>query len=321
MVDILNITNGDCAVDVMRAAGLPGVFLPWRDVLHEGPVPANLTLAELSAVRAQYIADRGWGELAAVRQNFVERDRLLQDYRAYSSVILWFEHDLYDQLQMLQILAWFSANYRGGPALKMICTEQYLGMATPAQLHALKQFEQNITRDHLTRASQAWQAFCSATPEAWCAFIQQDTSALPFLRDAFLRLREELPNSINGLSRTAQQALRIVATGERKPGQIFARYQETEPRRFLGDSSFWSILRELLDSNPPLLQLAAGKTLTLPASPEQELSITAAGQDVLAGRRNWLDITKLDRWIGGVHLIADNVWRWNAALGSLAKQC
>jgi hypothetical protein len=62
METILNITNGDSAVMVMQQAGIPGVFLPWRDVLHDGPVPAGLSLEKLSEVRAQFISDQGWGE-------------------------------------------------------------------------------------------------------------------------------------------------------------------------------------------------------------------------------------------------------------------
>ena len=74
---MLHITNGSAAVDVMHAAGLPGAFLPWDDVLHEGPVPAGLPLERLSAVRADFIAGLGWGTQAMVRRRFAERDRAL----------------------------------------------------------------------------------------------------------------------------------------------------------------------------------------------------------------------------------------------------
>jgi hypothetical protein len=108
MDTILNITNGDCTVKRMAAAGIPGVILPWRDVLHDGPVPAGLSLEQLSAVRAQFISERGWGEPAAIINSFAERDQQLHAYRNYAKTILWFEHDLYDQLQILQLLAWFA---------------------------------------------------------------------------------------------------------------------------------------------------------------------------------------------------------------------
>lgn len=56
---MLHITNGDSVVDWLLAAGVPGAMLPWRDVLHEGPVPAGLSLQKLSEVRARFIAEQG----------------------------------------------------------------------------------------------------------------------------------------------------------------------------------------------------------------------------------------------------------------------
>ena len=55
---MLHITNGDSAVRIMREAGVSGELLPWRDVLHEGPVPMTDSLAQLSQIRAQFIADQ-----------------------------------------------------------------------------------------------------------------------------------------------------------------------------------------------------------------------------------------------------------------------
>jgi len=67
------------------------------------------------------------------------------------------------------------------------------------------------------------------------------------------------------------------------------------------------------------LELAEGKALSLPASPDQTLTITTAGEEVLAGKRNWLDSLVLDRWMGGVHLTSSNSWCWNPVSASLSK--
>ena len=58
---MLHIVNGDCAVEALRESGIEGGFLSWIDVLHDGPVPAGLSLEELSEVRADFIADCDWG--------------------------------------------------------------------------------------------------------------------------------------------------------------------------------------------------------------------------------------------------------------------
>lgn len=71
---MLNITNGDAAVPPLRAAGVEGDVLPWRDVLHEGPVPTGLDEAELGAVRARFLAlDRILSQEEVLR-DFAVRD-------------------------------------------------------------------------------------------------------------------------------------------------------------------------------------------------------------------------------------------------------
>lgn len=321
MRNILNITNGDCAVEIMKKANIPGVFLPWQDVLHEGPVPDNLSLEALSKIRARFIIERGWGAPQAIIEGFEQRDNELKSFRKYEKVILWFEHDLYDQLQIIQILDWFQNNSNGEEvALSIICTEQYLGRLSPEEMRGIVKYEEPVTQAHLKLSSEAWSAFRSSSPEAWRGLLDTDTSALPFLDGAIIRLLQEYPDCSNGLSRTAEQALKVISAGEKRPGKVFAGTQDLEERVFLGDSSFWVILHELLESSPPLLVLPRGESLTLPTSADQELTITSAGLEVLAGRRNWLEISKLDRWVGGVHLEPTNIWCWNSDSRSIAKR-
>src|SRR5687767_11834054 len=56
----LIITNGDTAAEKMREGRINGEILCWRDVLHEGPVPRMSMPEELSPIRADYLAWRGW---------------------------------------------------------------------------------------------------------------------------------------------------------------------------------------------------------------------------------------------------------------------
>src|SRR5919206_483284 len=60
---MLHITNGDHAARLIAATGVGGEVLPWRDVLHEGPVPEGLSLDELRPVRAPFIAGALWRHL------------------------------------------------------------------------------------------------------------------------------------------------------------------------------------------------------------------------------------------------------------------
>ena len=91
--------------DLFGQGGFAGDVLPWDDVLHEGPVPEGLSLDELRQVRARFIAERGWGDFDTVLADFSVRDGVFENFEAQGEVSLWFEFDLYDQLQLCQILA------------------------------------------------------------------------------------------------------------------------------------------------------------------------------------------------------------------------
>ena len=308
----LHITNGDSAANIMQKAGISGDILPWRDVLHEGPVPAGLSLKNLSDVRARYLSSCSWtGPFEQIRESFKERDDLLSSFHQYEKIVLWFEHDLYDQLQILQILDWFSEQDLDDNTLKMICIDRYLGLLTPAEMAALVNEENDVTGAQLALAKKAWKTFCAPSHQALQDLLNEDTQALPYLDGAIKRLLEEYPDYQNGLSRTENQALLILTSGPLPPGQLFDKYMETEERRFLGDSSFWDILREMLVSEPPLLTLPENIELSLPSTPDQLLTISQTGKDVLQGKQNWLDIKPIDRWIGGVHLYQSDIWHWN----------
>src|SRR4051794_30290548 len=89
----------------MERARLAGDLLAWRDVLHEGPVP-DLPADELRRVRADYLAAVTGTGAAEIEAELLARDeRLAAAVDACEPVVLWFEHDLYDQLQLIQILA------------------------------------------------------------------------------------------------------------------------------------------------------------------------------------------------------------------------
>ena len=97
---MLHVTNGDLTASLLRRTGVMGTIIAWRDILHDGPVPPRLALEAMSDARARYLASIGAGNLPDLLRDFGARDAALRSAR---QAVLWFEHDLYDQLQLLQL--------------------------------------------------------------------------------------------------------------------------------------------------------------------------------------------------------------------------
>lgn len=322
---MLIVTNGDAAAGAIRAAGIDADLLPWRDVLHDGPVPGGLDLAALSRRRARFIAACGWGDRRAIAADFAARDRRLARFTEHAELTLWFEHDLYDQLQLLQLLAWLAERDPGATRLSLICHRAFVAEESAEELRARWPARHPITAAQLALGRHAWTAFTSHTPEPLEALRRGDTAALPFLAEALERLCEEYPGAGDGLSRTARQALEAAAAGVNDPGALFRAVLAREASPFLGDASFWRVLGELTGGPRPLLAVAGGGPFRplAPASgrrPEaQPLHLTDDGRAVLAGSADFVVWNGIDRWLGGVHLRPDHLWRWDRAAGRLRR--
>jgi len=300
MLKILNIVNGDVAIDIMKKGNINGHFLPWRDFLHEGPVPQKDDISQLSTIRASFIHQQGFGKLQELEEDFQARDQVLKHYHKYHKIILWFEHDLYDQLQLIQILAWFEKNAKESVKLTLISTEQYIGECSIQDISKLLYYEKTITKEHLELAKKAWFAFSSPAPLKWFDLLKIDLSLMPFLKKSVQRMLEEYPNSKNGLSRSEHQALLVISKGVNNPKEIFREAQNYEKEKFMGDIIFWKILDNFIEYK-----------LIYSQKNGQILEITEFGEKILEGELHWLQLKDIDRWIGGVHLEKNNLWCWD----------
>ncbi len=307
---MLHITNGESVTGTFRQVRFPGTYLAWNDVLHDGPVPATSTLSELSDIRARALAQFGWGSYDRLRSGFTVRDDTLEDFREHQDVVLWFEHDLLDQLQLCQLLDWFSAHEEGKTRLSLIQINAYpgvqpfygLGQLSGTQLARLFPQRQTVTAKQLITAHEAWQGFCAPDPSALFTFTQREFPEMPFLRAALLRFFEEYPGVHDGLSRTQRQILRAAAAGHVKKQAIYLESRKLDVCPW-GDASVY--LR--LDG------LASGAHPALRETKKDEYMITDHGRQLLEGKADWIKISgDLDIWLGGVHLTGQEAaWRWD----------
>jgi hypothetical protein len=313
----LHITNGDSTVRTWREARLEGDYLSWIDSLIDGPVP-GLPLDELRDVRAKYISAGGWDSFENVRRALGKRDQTIGRWEDHDEVILWFEHDLFDCLQLLQILDFFSphvAELRG--RLKLIQIGSFpgierftgLGQLTAAQLRTLLPTAQPVSSGQLQLGSDAWKAFTAPDPTTLATLAQQEHSALTYLRPCFARWLEEFPSTTNGLSRTENQLLRAAAAGMQDAREIYMASSRAEEAIFMGDSSAFALLD----------RLSEGKTPALTKSSRWKYEITAFGDRLARNEADWIDENGIDLWRGGVQLGPENVWRWNAADARLVQ--
>lgn len=301
---ILHVLNGDSTAEGLRAAGLTGESVVYADVLHEGPVPPDHDLEWWLGVRAHCLASNGWGAETEIAAELKARRRRLEGFRDYDDVVLWYEHDLFDQLLLICLLNWWWKRAPMDPP-SLVSPADYLGRMGGAQLRMLLESRERVTEAQLVLAADAWQAFTAEDPRGLVRIVaHESTAVLPHLHGALRRLLEEYPSTHNGLGRTEHQMLEILAQSPLSAEELFQANARREERVFMGDSVFMLRLHRLLDGAHPLLERPLeGGTLQL----------TYHGEQVLRGARDDIELNDIDRWLGGVHLTRASLWRWNGA--------
>lgn len=310
---LLHVANGTSTTMTIEAAGIPGACSIWADPLYEGPVPGGISDAELLDVRARHLARDAPAEAA----NDLRRWRgAIEAVDTYDELVLWYEHDLFDQLNLLQVLEHIRATVPATTRVSLICIGAFpgrpsfkgLGELSVGELAPLLGTRVPVDDRQYQLAAAAWSAFRSPSPEPIERILDSDTSALPFLARALRRLLEEYPWTTDGLSRSERRLLQLAAEGPLPLARLFPRMSEGEDAYHITDLSLEAMVATLTTLSPPLLSADGG------------VAITQAGREVLGGRRDRAS-ADIDRWIGGVHLrTAEPLWRWDPAAARMVRE-
>ena len=318
-----------CGHDIehnLREAGFHGTFNAHINPYLEGPVTDTPDWLER---RARFIAD-GVGpyaglDYAAALAGAREEERLLFAARDYQRVMLWFEHDRYDQFVLLRCLAFFAEH--GAPArLEQICINDFpgatrfmgLGQLPPEALQLLWSQRTRVTHEQLQFGRATWAGFRAGDPRPLVELARNGTLPLPDLAAALLRHLRELPSVENGLGLTQQLILQALAEqGPVRVGRLVGRVMHHyDPLPGLGDISHDAALRVMESLAAPLVLRSGGNPRA--QWHLDEVEITPLGCAVLAGQRSWMDQAVPERWVGGVCVRpGQQNWHWSEATRSV----
>lgn len=313
----LHIRCGSDIEEAFRLAGFSGRFMEYSNPFCDGPVVADDDWLErrIRFVAHAYARWRGEGE-AEVRAKLEAEEQGLRHAEGVPRVVLWFEHDSYDQLILARLLAHFAA-LPGRPRIELVSVDAFpgnapfwgLGQLPPEALWTLWDERRPVTEAQFLLGARTWDALRSSDPTDLWSIAESGAEPLPFLARALFRHLRELPDAKTGLSLTQRFVLAILAEhGTLPAGRIFSYLmREHEPLPFAGDLMFWHVLHEMSRAGePPLLIGVEGEW------PQREAKLTDAGRACLEGARDYLSLVPPDRFLGGVRFAPGApVWRWD----------
>jgi hypothetical protein len=257
-----------------------------------------------------------------------DQERELRDSADYDRVVLWFEHDVIDQLSLIHLLGHY-AKHRRPPRLELVNVGDFpgarrftgLGELPPEALRMLWMTRKAVSAAQLRLGLDAWRALANPDPRPLAAIMRTGTPALPLLAPALHRHLRELPSSVNGLSLTEQLALTVMAKplsrwgGTVTLGRIYSTmHWDTDPLPGQGDGQARDRVLNMEGASARVFERRSGVGPDGKSQPPWTdiLSITDVGRAVLKGDVDFMSLTPPSRWVGGVEVGAGMPdWRWN----------
>jgi hypothetical protein len=320
MERIVHVCNGDSTADTLSLADLPGEIRVWADALDQGPV-LPVGDDEHYKARGEFWATREGRERAeAHAKQLAEWDAQFDEAAGAEELILWYEHDLFDQLALARLLARLAR--RGLPqTLTIVSIDRHpevpnflgLGQLEAVQLAELWPRRTPLSRDAIDESVATWIALTARDPRA-LPFLAKRVKAMPFLGGAIERHLEEFPDPTSGLSRTERQLLAAIARGEGTPSSLMQQSHANDPRYTLTGEFLFEVLKTFgtcgyIEGAPAPSAVPSEDTFK-----NLNPTVTALGRQALAGAIDRVHEQGIDTWRGGVHLRGHGpVWRWHSA--------
>ncbi len=328
---MLHIHDGDSSAQTSRESTIPGEHFGWREALISGPAPSDVGPAQWRQLRAQHLSDFYGVDRQKAAEELLRQEEVLAGFSEHEEVVLWFEHDLFCQANLLYLLDWFAGRDLYKTRLSLICIGEFpgiekfrgLGQLNAYQMASLFTTRHEVSAAEMNLATRAWRAYRSVDPTAIEKLLDSDTSAMPHLKRAFLLHLARFPFVRNGLGHIENLGLQLIRGGSKTFTKLFAAFGDEEPVYGLGDFQFWLALKQMTDARKPLLTVKNGVGLNVGLNVGQRLElsseairnscfeITETGVAVLQSEVDFVTLNGIDYWLGGVHLSEDNLWRWN----------
>jgi uncharacterized protein DUF1835 len=338
---MLHVLNGDSTAQTLKQCRLAGEHLVWKEALIWGPTPATEDLSEWCRLRAEFLADANATDAQQCFEDLLQQEEALRTLANHDEVVLWFEFDLFCQLNLIHVLSKLRGQNLAATKLSLICIGEFpgiddfrgLGQLTAVQLVSLFPGRQPVTAVQIELAGRAWNACCSANPKEIERLLAQDTMPLPFLPSALRLHLRRFPSVKNGLGRMEQLALEYVARGVSRFPELFREWSAADPGYGLGDAQLWDVLIRLVQCQQPLLRLEGSKGGNSPLTKGAKagglggcrgghtltFTLTETGRAVLEGKRDLWEMEPQEFWLGGVRLVPPNPrWRWDEERQTLA---
>ncbi|MGW9686334.1 DUF1835 domain-containing protein [Flagellimonas sp. 2504JD1-5] len=214
MKSLLHITNGDNFTSKLQSLDLKGDIITWREMLCEGKTLCNVGSESFWKTRFEFLNKNYKVSKSWFVEKTLKEYRSLCNHKQQDQIVLWFEYDLFCQINMLAVLSWLKTHRRHAE-ISLVCSGNEdesdklygLGELSDEQLMLLYEKRTILSQDDIEYADYVWQLYCSDNPIRLENLINHNNFQFEYLSDALKAHLKRFPTIKNGLNALENRVL------------------------------------------------------------------------------------------------------------------
>ncbi|MBC8768850.1 DUF1835 domain-containing protein [Arenibacter sp. BSSL-BM3] len=288
----LHITNGDMFTGKLRTLKLDGEIITWREMLCEGKTETNVGSESFWKTRFEFLNKNYKVSKSWFIDKTLKEYRTLCNHKKEDSIVLWFDYDLFDQINMLAVISWLKT-HRPYAEISLVSGNEDenldnlfgLGELADEQLHKFYTNRTLLTQDDIEYADYVWQLYCSDNPIRLENLKDFDSFQFSHLSGAIEAHLFRFPTIRNGLNEVENNILRLARSAKPKTKlELLNTVLKNQGRYGFGDTQYERVITKL-------------RPLFTNFSP---VKLSKKGMEILDGKTSYYScIQENDAYLGG----------------------
>ena len=288
----LHITNGDMFTDKLRTLKLDGDIITWREMLCEGKTETNVGSESFWKTRFEFLNKNYKVSKSWFIDKTLKEYRTLCNHKKEDNIVLWFDFDLFDQINMLAVISWLKT-HRPYAEISLVSSNEEenlenllgLGQLADEQLRKLYTNRTLLTQDDIEYADYVWQLYCSDNPIRLENLKDFDSFQFSHLSGAIEAHLLRFPSIRNGLNEVENNILRLARSAKPKTKlELLNTVLKNQGRYGFGDTQYDRVITKL-------------KPLFTNFNP---VKLSKKGMEILEGKTSYYAcIQENDAYLGG----------------------
>jgi hypothetical protein len=288
----LHITNGDSFTQKLKSLKLKGEIITWREMLCEGKTETNVGSESFWKTRFDFLHKNYKVSKTWFVEKTLKEYRSLCNHKQQDQIVLWFEYDLFCQINMLAVLSWLK-KHRRYAEIYLVCsgdeddTNRLYRLNDLSDEQLLNSYENKVklSQNDIEYADYVWQLYCSDNPIRLENLIDFDNYQFDYLSDAIKVHLRRFPTIKNGLNELENRILEFSLQQKPKSKkELLSSLIQNQGFYGFGDTQYERVISNLR----PLF------------STFNPVRLTKKGKEILEGKTNYYSqIRDNEDYLGG----------------------